>query len=273
MGRMMTSYSEQNDAEVTEASLSVEARPRWSIWIDIEGFSSLWETGDLALAGLRALMSGIYAIGNKVYTDDGDRLFAHQFGDGFVIVGDFHEKALDRCVAIAVALMRHVATSGCLARGAVAEGDFADYSGCWPKEIRQELVNMQSDDTVSLGSGIMTLLPVMGTALINANKLDSGNCIKGAVLTVASKDAGRIAAGFPRRVSGADSRLTMIDWIHATSPFIDEIVARSGFGGMTAAEIKAAITEYFGRTPKPPSAWIVGTSDYGSLSAPLAVGG
>src|SRR3546814_2392541 len=82
-------------------------------------------------------MSGIYAIGNKVYTDDGDRLFAHQFGDGFVIVGDFHEEALDRCVAIAVALMRHIATSGCLARAAVAEGDFADYSGCWPKEIRQ----------------------------------------------------------------------------------------------------------------------------------------
>src|SRR3546814_2618939 len=89
-------------------------------------------------------MSGIYAIGNKVYTDDGDRLFAHQFGDGFVIVGDFHEEALDRCVAIAVALMRHIATSGCLARAAVAEGDFADYSGCWPKEIRQEIANLQS---------------------------------------------------------------------------------------------------------------------------------
>src|SRR3546814_19553759 len=66
--------------------------------------------------------------------------------------------------------MRHIATSGCLARAAVAEGDFADYSGCWPKEIRQEIANLQSDDTVSLGSGIMTLLPVMGTALITANK-------------------------------------------------------------------------------------------------------
>src|SRR3546814_9250255 len=60
-------------------------------------------------------------------------------------------EALDRCVAIAVALMRHIATSGCLARAAVAEGDFADYSGCWPKEIRQEIANLQSDDTVSLG--------------------------------------------------------------------------------------------------------------------------
>lgn len=269
----MTSYSEANGGTETEASLSVEARPRWSIWIDIEGFSKLWEDGGLALAGLRALMSGIYAIGNKVYTDDGDRLFAHQFGDGFVIVGDFHEEALDRCVAIAVALMRHVATSGCLARAAVAEGDFADYSGCWPKEIRQEIADLQSNDTVSLGSGIMTLLPVMGTALINANKLDSGNCIKGAVLTIASKDAGRIATGFPRRVSAADSRLTMIDWVHATSPMIDEIVAQSDVGAMPAADIEAAITRYVERTPTPPSAWITGTSDYGSLSKPLVEGG
>lgn len=266
----MTSNSEANDRQETGASLSVEARPRWSIWIDIEGFSKLWEDGGLALAGLRALMSGIYAIGNKVYTDDGDRLFAHQFGDGFVIVGDFHEEALDRCVAIAVALMRHVATSGCLARAAVAEGDFADYSGCWPKEIRQEIANLQSDDTVSLGSGIMTLLPVMGTALINANKLDSGNCIKGAVLTIASKDAGRIARGFPRRVSAANSRLTMIDWVHATSPILDEIVGHSGVGGMPVTDIEAAVTRYFRRPPTPPPSWITGTSEYGSVSEPPA---
>src|SRR3546814_15908089 len=84
--------SEADDEDETGALLSVEARPRWSIWIDIEGFSKLWEDGGLALAGLRALMSGIYAIGNKVYTDDGDRLFAHQFGDGFVIVGDFRSE-------------------------------------------------------------------------------------------------------------------------------------------------------------------------------------
>lgn len=270
---MMTNYSEADDREENEEPLSIEARPRWSIWIDIEGFSKLWGDGGLALSGLRALMSGIYAIGNRVYADDGDRLFAHQFGDGFVIVGDFHEEALDRCTAIAVALMRHVVTSGCLARAAVAEGDFADYSGCWPKEIRQEIANFQSDDTVSLGSGIMTLLPVMGTALINANKLDSGNCVKGAVLTIASKDAGRIARGFPRRVSAADGRFTMIDWVHADSPFIDEIVARSGVGGLPAADIEAAITRYVGQTPAPPSAWVTGTSDYGSLSRPPAENG
>src|SRR3546814_17524781 len=62
----------------------------------------------------------------------------------------------------------------------------------------------------------------------------------------------------------------MIDWVHAKSPIIDEIVARSGLGGMPTANIEAAIVRYAERTPTPPSAWIAGTSDYGSLSEPLA---
>lgn len=243
--------------------------PRWSIWIDIEGFGKLWETGPLALQGLRALTSGIYAIGSRVYAGDGERIFAHQFGDGFVIVSDFHETALDRCVAIAVVLMRHVARSGCLARAAIAEGDFADFSGCWPEDIRDEMACLRTDNAVRLGSGIMTLLPVMGTALINANKLDSRNRIKGAVLTIAARDAERVAASFPRRVSAEDDRLVMIDWVHAASPIIDEIVARSGIGGLSAAGIESAVAYYATREPMPPPAWLHGTSEYARLSVPL----
>lgn len=44
--------------------------------------------GGFAIAGLRALMNGILAIGTRAYAGDEDRLFAYQFGDGFVIVGD-----------------------------------------------------------------------------------------------------------------------------------------------------------------------------------------
>jgi len=72
------------------------------------------------------------------------------------------DQALDRCVAIAVVLMRDVVRPGSLARATVDEGDFADYSKFWPKEIRQEIARTQSEDTMSLGTGIMTLLPVMG---------------------------------------------------------------------------------------------------------------
>jgi hypothetical protein len=210
-------------------------------------------------------MSGIFSIGTKVYVDDGERLFAHQFGDGFVIVGDFHEAALDRCAAIAVTLMRHVTTSGCLARAAIAEGEFADYSGCWPKEIRQEMGAIQSEDIVRLGSGLMTMLPVIGTALINANKLDSRNKIKGAVLTIKSRDASRVSVSFPRRVSREDSALTMIDWVHATSPFIDEIIAKAGIAGMPGPSLERAIRGYISGPTAPPEPWVVGTTTYASL--------
>jgi hypothetical protein len=138
---------------------SVEDGRRWSIWIDVEGFSTLWARGDKAVSGLRALMEGIYRLGTRLYRDDGERLFAHQFGDGFIIVADFHEPQLDRCAAIAVALMRHISHAGCLARAAIAEGEFADISGLWPKVIREAIARDGSDDCVSLGSGLMTLLP------------------------------------------------------------------------------------------------------------------
>ena len=85
---------------------------RWAIYIDISGFGALWEQGDKALWSLGQLMLAIFRIGRRCYPEPPDRLFAHQLGDGFVVVSDFHEPCLERCTAIAVALMRHVAASG-----------------------------------------------------------------------------------------------------------------------------------------------------------------
>jgi hypothetical protein len=99
---------------------------RWAIWIDIEGFSKLWSVGDVGLHALNQLLLGIYHIGSKVYPEPGQRIFAHQFGDGFVIVSEFAEESLDRCAAIAIALMQFVTHSGCFARAAIAEGEFAE---------------------------------------------------------------------------------------------------------------------------------------------------
>lgn len=214
--------------------------------------------GAIAVQGLRALMGGIYRLGTCAYPDDGERLFAHQFGDGFVIVADFHEAGLDRCASIAVALMRYVARSGCLARAAIAEGDFADISGLWPRSIREALLRNGDADTVSLGSGLMTLLPVMGTALINANKLDSRNPVKGAILTIATGNASRIAPSFPLREVAECPELSVIDWVHATSAELDRIDAQSGVGWSSAEELEAALSAYIERT-SPPASWVEGT--------------
>jgi len=67
---------------------------RWAIYIDIEGFGSLYDQTMRALLPLNALMEGIYRIGKRKYNDDASRLFAHQFGDGFVIVRDLANSKL-----------------------------------------------------------------------------------------------------------------------------------------------------------------------------------
>ena len=113
---------------------------RWSIFVDLEGFSELWNRGeDQILWSLSELMHSIFLIGGHCFPDSPERLFAHQLGDGFVIVSEFHEYSLDRCTTIAIAIMRHVAATGRLARGAIAEGSFSDIQGCYPKEILKSL--------------------------------------------------------------------------------------------------------------------------------------
>ena len=142
---------------------------RWSIYLDIEGFGALWESEDRVIWSLGELMRAILRIGRRCYPDVPERLFAHQFGDGFIVVSDHHEKSLERCVTIAVAIMRHVAASGRFVRGAIGEGEMSDISGCYPKEV---LGFLEDDHTICLEAGLMTITPVMGSALIRAVRTD-----------------------------------------------------------------------------------------------------
>ena len=98
---------------------------RWCIFVDILGFSQLWESEQMkALRSLRELMHAIYRIGMKAYPDEGERLFVHHMGDGFAIVSDFGEKSFERPLGIAAALMRHLASTGSFAAAAVSGRSF-----------------------------------------------------------------------------------------------------------------------------------------------------
>ena len=68
---------------------------RWAIYIDIEGFSSIFTTNSTrAISLLGTLMKYIHLIGCNIYPKSPERLFAHQFGDGFLIVSDFPEEGV-----------------------------------------------------------------------------------------------------------------------------------------------------------------------------------
>ena len=142
---------------------------RWAIYIDIEGFSVIYEQDNTrALLSLGGLMEDIYKIGNFLYPDYGERLFAHQLGDGFIIISDFEEESLERPISIAIALLQSTLLRGGTARVGIAEGDFADIRGCYPDVIQE---NRNDDGILKLGHGILTTFNVMGSALIHANKI------------------------------------------------------------------------------------------------------
>jgi hypothetical protein len=223
---------------------------RWSIWIDIEGFSQIWTDGTRGQHGINALITGIYAIGSKCYPDPGQRLFVHQFGDGFLIISDFEEHQLDRCAAIAIILMRHVAKHDCLACAAIAEGEFGDFSGCWPEHIRDAMAQSDRSNGVYMGLGLMTLLPVMGTALINANKLDSRNKMKGAILTIETQNLSRVSNSFSFMPIPGQCEISSLSWIHCDSPLIAEIASLSQLELPSCNETESLVRNYFNEFPR-----------------------
>jgi hypothetical protein len=160
---------------------------QWAIHIDAQGFGAKWDDTMEAFRGLNPLMQAIFWLGERAYPEPPERLFAHQIGDGFLVLSDFHEQTLHRAMLISVALLRHVLSHGATARAAIAEGGLSDVRGCYPPEIRRQI----SKDNISFGRGVMTVFPVMGTALINAVCLEKRSP-SGPLLTVAASNLDRL---------------------------------------------------------------------------------
>lgn len=210
---------------------------RWAIYIDIEGFGSLYDQTMRALLPLNALMEGIHKIGERKYNDDVSRLFAHQFGDGFVVVSCFEEKSLDRATAIAISLMRHVLSSGGIAKASIAEGGFTDIKGCYPREITDK----EKNGSIPMGAGLMTLIPVMGTALINAIGLDKKSP-SGSLLTIDAANENRLSKDFACRK--IENSLLSINWLKGNQSLVSEICNDAGLSNPPEPEREAKLKKY-----------------------------
>ena len=216
---------------------------RWCIYIDILGFSKVWECDEYkALKSLGELMRAIYRIGKKVYPNEAERLFVHQMGDGFAIVSDFGEDTLERPIAVSIALMRHVASTGMFAASAIAEGEFSDITGCYPSEVTDDL----DGNMVKLGEGLMTLSSVMGTAFIRAHNLHK-KAPSGPFLVV-PKDYNRIRiADLPVKTineNNQGTQLLSIDWVRARMQTLSDIQARACLISPESNELVQKIIEY-----------------------------
>ena len=227
---------------------------RWCIFVDILGFSQLWEAEQLkALHSLRELMKAIHRIGTRVYPDEEERLFVHHMGDGFAIVSDFGAASFERPLSIASALMRHMASTGTFAAAAVAEGEFSDITGCYPEEVMEDCEDGQ---VVRLNAGLMTLSPVMGTAFIRAYRLND-KAPSGPFVVVSGEHENRVPAGFEcRSAEGKEgSRLISVDWMRADCPTIARIQRAASLRALKAEELMQAIRGYCAEYPSVRRKW------------------
>jgi hypothetical protein len=219
---------------------------RWGIYIDVEGFRSFVGLEQLrAMHALGDLMVAIFRVGRHCYPEPPDRITAHQFGDGFIVMSDSHEQLLDRCVAIAAAVMRHVAMSGSYARAAIAEGDLADVQGCYPDEV-MSCRESNCSHRISLHMGLMTITTVMGTALTRAVALaEAGKpCSSGPLLLIESDKCGRLGSSVPRQAVPGCPEIASIDWVHMRSPLLAAVQDAAALNNPSPPELEADLSRY-----------------------------
>ena len=231
---------------------------RWAINIDVEGFSKNYEHSEdrktFAILALSELMDSIVKIGTRCFPGDpdknySDRLFAHQFGDGFIICSDFPENDATRAISIAVAIMRHMIIKGYATKAAISTGDMSDIKGCYPKSVRDT-----DDERVSLGMGLMTIISVMGTALTKAHKLS--NTQKGAVLIL---DENLAKLGLPNGVEMKGSSGCCIDWVSINLPMSEQIAHTAGLAIDNPQKLIEKLDSYYKQEPTPEDSWIDAT--------------
>lgn len=221
---------------------------RWAIHIDVEGFGAKWNDTADAFCGLNALMAGIFRIGARAYPEPPQRLFAHQFGDGFLVVSDFHEERLDRAVLVSIALLCHVLASGAVARAAIAEGELSDVVGCYPPEIRHQ----PDRDHIIFGSGVMTVFPVMGTALIDSVALDK-SCPSGPLLAIAPANLSRCPPDVQSHQ--VDEKVACLNWLLGEPQGLYELQAASGLKSCSETERRAQLEQYLVDNPGLSEKW------------------
>ena len=197
---------------------------RWSIYIDVEGFSEIYASDKVqALIVLGVLSKYLFRIGSKAYPREEERLYIHQLGDGFVIVSDFPEKTLERPISIAIVLMQMILLNGGTARAGVSHGGFADVLGCYPDEIGDNLIDSHY---LRIGAGIMTIFQVMGDALINSHKLvhksPKGPCL------IVDPDLINFIPKTVLSFCKMNHSLILVDWIHSSTPIVKEIYSAIG---------------------------------------------
>ncbi|MFZ5491436.1 MAG: hypothetical protein ACOY6E_02885 [Pseudomonadota bacterium] len=210
-----------------------------------------------ALRAVGLLMEAIYKIGSTIYSRAPDRLFTHQFGDGFVVVSDFSESSAERPVAVAISLMRHLIANNVACKAAVSCGGFSDVAACYPQSVRDQSID---GCWVPLGEGLMTIIPVMGTALVASHKLAGRR--PGAVLILDETCFQSVPEGIIIRTTGP---LTA-DWVHSNLELAHAISTAAGLVPLGSLEAERFLRAYLNANEGAiKDEWVASTSECNGL--------
>jgi hypothetical protein len=213
---------------------------RWAVFLDVEGVTKIYPSNESRFfQAFDAMLEALCSIGTKAYPETPVRLFAHQVGgDGLVVVSEFSEGRPEVPISLAVLLMQVLLANGAVAKVGISEGDFADVTGCFPS-IRA--FPSAGDRTVQLGGGLLTLFPVMGTALINSHHFATVQP-RGTRLVVDTALMERVPEGV--MVAKHDDELYVIDWIHTATPTMEQLRAKTGLGVLPINVLEWLLVRY-----------------------------
>lgn len=129
---------------------------------------------------------------------------------------DFGDMELTRPLAIGTALLRASLTRGGCLKVGIGLGTLADVQGCYPGEVMKNFRN----GAAPLGAGVMTIIPVMGDGLVDANKV-SGRASGPLLITRPDLHDAVPPEGVPMI---AHETYIEIDWIRADLAEADRIL-------------------------------------------------
>jgi hypothetical protein len=90
--------------------------------------------------------------------------------------------------------------------------------------------------------GLMTICPIMGTALIRAVSVDKVGP-RGPLLLIESAKSGRLGHTVPLTPIG-EGRLSSIDWVHMESELLSELQKKAKLISKTSKDLEAMLCRY-----------------------------
>ncbi len=236
---------------------------RWSIFIDIEGFSNFDENRQYS--SFDFLLCSIYKIATMAFPNEPERLFVHHIGgDALLIVSSHPESDLSRAISIATTIHRSLILNGITCKTGISVGDFADISGCWinfnelasKNQPRNELFGASIPEPIDhskvmIGESFMFLRPVLGTSFISAYHAQSKGP-SGPNLIVPNYLSHKIPKDYS--TYQVDEEFTLINWSILITDNIDLISKNINDTKLVDCKlIQKKLTEYLLANQKGPS--------------------